>query len=194
VPKLPEAKLGDLNLNAALGGDAGASSSGGPFAALAQLNQGSGMSLGGDGGIGDLAQSLMGGGAAPGLGAGDPSAAASSAMGGLASMAMGLVYPQLKGILEASSRRVSVTVSWVEGKKEHSFEVMMWVTSPQNAGLLGEAGDVAALGGAAGAGALGGGMMMGGTMGAGMPGIGAIGGSSGPMGGTGATAPKGGRP
>jgi hypothetical protein len=76
-------------------------------------------------------------------------------------MVMGFVYPQLKGIMEASTRRLSVTVGWFEGKKEHKFEVMQWVTSPQQSGLAADVMDPSGMGSAAPAGlgtpALGGG-------------------------------------
>lgn len=139
VPKLPEAKLGDLNLSASLG-DGGV---GGTFGALASLDKGGSLMTGGDGGLGAIAQSLAGGGA-PGAagGAGGLMGGAPGGVGGLASMVMGLIYPQLKGVMEASTRRLSVTVSWVEGKKEHSFEVMQWVTNPQKSGLIADAVDM----------------------------------------------------
>jgi general secretion pathway protein I len=138
LPKLPEAKLGALDLASGLG-DGGV---GGTFGALASLDKGGSLMPGGDGGIGAIAQSLVGGGA-PG-GAGDPAAGGGAAggVGGIASMVMGIIYPQLKGVMEASTRRVSVTVSWVEGKKEHSFEVMQWVTNPQQSGLIADAIDM----------------------------------------------------
>lgn len=56
--------------------------------------------------------------------------------GALAPMAMGLVYPQLKGMLEASIRKVTVQVIWSEGSIERDVSVTQYVTNPQQGGLL----------------------------------------------------------
>jgi hypothetical protein len=56
--------------------------------------------------------------------------------GGLASMAMGLVYPQLKGMLEASIRKVTVQVYWKDGATEKDLTVTQYLTNPQAGGLL----------------------------------------------------------
>jgi prepilin-type N-terminal cleavage/methylation domain-containing protein len=70
-------------------------------------------------------------------------------MGGMAEalgpMVMGMVYPQLKPMLEASIRKVTVTISWKEGKLDRSMNLVQFVTDPQqgqmetdaDAGLLG---------------------------------------------------------
>jgi prepilin-type N-terminal cleavage/methylation domain-containing protein len=85
---------------------------------------------------------------------GGPAAAAElgalgSDMGGLAAaigpMAMGMVYPQLKPMLEASIRKVTVTISWKEGKLDRKLDLVQFVTDPQqgqmetdiDAGVLG---------------------------------------------------------
>jgi general secretion pathway protein I len=108
--------------------------------------------------------SELDGGGAEGLGAidqlteltadGGPAAAAElgalgSDMGGLAAaigpMAMGMVYPQLKPMLEASIRKVTVTISWKEGKLDRKLDLVQFVTDPQqgqmetdiDAGVLG---------------------------------------------------------
>jgi general secretion pathway protein I len=62
----------------------------------------------------------------PGAGAG-----AGSAMGGLASMAMSFVYPTLKQLFEASTRRITATLTFREGKKEYSIDVIEWFAVPQ---------------------------------------------------------------
>jgi hypothetical protein len=47
---------------------------------------------------------------------------------------MSFVYPNLKQILEASTRRVTTTLTFREGTKEYSIDVVEWFTIPQ-AGL-----------------------------------------------------------
>ena len=46
-------------------------------------------------------------------------------------MAMGIVYPQLKPLLEASIRRVSVEVTWNEGPVARSVKLVQFVTHPE---------------------------------------------------------------
>jgi general secretion pathway protein I len=139
-PVLPQGKFGDLKLDAALGG--------GPAGGLGSLLSGSPAgsgtlpSLGPDAKIGDVAGALGGimSGAAPSGGSPTPGApgspdlgaAAAGGIGGIASMVMGLVYPSLKILFEASTRRVTVTLNWREGKKNYSMEIQQWITNPQN--------------------------------------------------------------
>lgn len=112
---------------------------------------GSGLNLGGglkmDGGFnpsntsGLNAFSLMGG-AIPGLGPGgssDPfgsSASSSPGVGGIASMALTMVYPTVKPMFEASIRRVSVSVKWHEGSNERTFDIAQYLTNPLQGGML----------------------------------------------------------
>ena len=49
---------------------------------------------------------------------------------------MTLVYPDLKPMLEASIRKITVTVQWKEGKNDKEFSVTQYVTDPQEGGLL----------------------------------------------------------
>jgi len=51
-------------------------------------------------------------------------------MGGLAAMALSIVYPTLKPMLEASIRRITVSVKWNEGSKLRSFDIAEYVTNP----------------------------------------------------------------
>jgi len=51
-------------------------------------------------------------------------------MGGLAAMALSIVYPTLKPMLEASIRRITVSVKWNEGSKQRSFDIAEYVTNP----------------------------------------------------------------
>ncbi len=99
----------------------------GPLGALAGLQQSGGASLGADAGLGGLA-GLMTGGDSTGGGA-------SGGMQGMASLVMGMVYPDLKPMLEASIRKVTVTVHWKEGKNARTFEVTQYLTNPQQGGL-----------------------------------------------------------
>lgn len=75
-------------------------------------------------------QEMMG----SGIGAGGPSMGA----GALAPLAMGLVYPQLKAMLEASIRKVTVRVIWLEGSTERDVSVTQYLTNPQQGGFLAE--------------------------------------------------------
>ena len=51
-------------------------------------------------------------------------------MGGLATMALSIVYPTLKPMLEASIRRITVSVKWNEGTSEKTFDIAEYVTNP----------------------------------------------------------------
>ncbi len=51
---------------------------------------------------------------------------------------MSMVYPNLKLIFEASTRRITATVIWTEGRKDYSVELVQWVASPQKAGAMPE--------------------------------------------------------
>ena len=60
---------------------------------------------------------------------------------GLLSMVMGFVYPFIKPMMEASIRRITVTVRWKEGVKPKEFSILQYVTNPSNGGFLGPGGD-----------------------------------------------------
>jgi general secretion pathway protein I len=55
--------------------------------------------------------------------------------GGIIGMALSMVYPSLKPMLEASIRKVKVKVLWREGEKERSFEVIQYITNPLEGSL-----------------------------------------------------------
>lgn len=55
---------------------------------------------------------------------------------GIGAMVMTLVYPDLKPMLEASIRKITVTVQWKEGNSDKDFSVTQYVTDPQEGGLL----------------------------------------------------------
>ncbi len=71
--------------------------------------------------------------------------AAASGTDGLVSMVMGMVYPSLKPMLEASIRKVVVTVSWKDGVREQKLVVTQFLTDPRQGDLEEEAGDAGAL-------------------------------------------------
>ncbi len=56
---------------------------------------------------------------------------------GLVNMVMGMVYPSMKPMMEASIRRVTVTVHWSEGPKPQEFTIVQFVTNPQRGGFMG---------------------------------------------------------
>jgi hypothetical protein len=49
---------------------------------------------------------------------------------------LGLVFPALKPVMEASIRRVTVIVRWNEGPNVRELELVQFVTSPQRSPLL----------------------------------------------------------
>ena len=70
-------------------------------------------------------------------------------MQGLLQMVMGMVYPSIKPMFEASIRRLTVTVKWREGPNPKTLEFVQYVTNPQQAGFAaGAVPSAAASGGA----------------------------------------------
>ncbi|HXS17354.1 MAG TPA: type II secretion system protein [Polyangiaceae bacterium] len=55
--------------------------------------------------------------------------------GGIIGMALSMVYPSLKPMLEASIRKVKVRVVWREGEKERSLDVTQYITNPLEGSL-----------------------------------------------------------
>ncbi len=53
-----------------------------------------------------------------------------SSGGGIEAMAMSLVYPNLKPMLEASIRKVTVHVTWREGNKKQDVSATQYITNP----------------------------------------------------------------
>ena len=64
--------------------------------------------------------------------------AGGGALGGIAAMAMSVVYPMLKPSFEAQIRRATVTVNWNEGSIEHSFDVTQYLVADPPAALTPE--------------------------------------------------------
>jgi general secretion pathway protein I len=90
----------------------------GAAAGLSQMafGQGSSMSLSGDGGVSSVASALK-----DGTGGG---------VSALAQMAMTIVYPSLKPMLESSIRKITVKVTWKEGIQKRDLSVVQYVTRP----------------------------------------------------------------
>ncbi len=94
-------------------------------------------SLGGisGGGLGGAGLDFDGG--LQGLGAGLlGQAGGGQGAAGLLQMVMGIVYPSLKLMFEASIRRVTVTVKWKEGPHAKEISFIQYVTNPQQAGFV----------------------------------------------------------
>jgi len=58
---------------------------------------------------------------------------------GLLSMVMGIVYPTMKPMFEASIRRVTVTVKWKEGPNDRELPLIQYITNPQMGGFAANA-------------------------------------------------------
>ena len=58
---------------------------------------------------------------------------------GLLSMVMGILYPAIKPMYEASIRRLTVTVKWKEGPNLRELPLVQYVTNPQRGGFAGSA-------------------------------------------------------
>lgn len=87
---------------------------------------------GGDGGLQALGAQVQG---QLGLAGGSGGAGAA----GLLNMVMGMVYPSIKPMYEASIRRVTVKVKWKEGPNDRELELTQFVTNPQRGGMAGSA-------------------------------------------------------
>jgi general secretion pathway protein I len=112
---------------ALVGPGAGAAGSAGIPGLVNPAGSGGGLNLDVDAGlagIGSSLQSQVGGGAGT---------------QGLLSMVMGILYPAIKPMYEASIRRVTVTVKWKEGPNERELPLVQYVTNPQRGGFAGSA-------------------------------------------------------
>lgn len=58
---------------------------------------------------------------------------------GLLSMVMGILYPTMKLMYEASIRRLTVTVKWKEGPNDRELPLIQYVANPQRGGFAGSA-------------------------------------------------------
>jgi prepilin-type N-terminal cleavage/methylation domain-containing protein len=101
------------------GEDAGSGSIGQLAGAMGALSSGGAMGFGAPTGGGG------GGGGAGGLaGNGAPD------IGGIATQMLSTIYPTLKPTLEGAIRKATVTITWHEGSREFSFQVVQYITNP----------------------------------------------------------------
>lgn len=110
-PEMPEPKYGELDLDSDLEGL-------GDFMKPPESGGASTPS----GNISDLAQSLVGG---------EGGGPAAGGITGLLQPFVDMLQPTLQPIFEASARRVTVVATWQQGAREHSIEIVQWVTVPQ---------------------------------------------------------------
>jgi general secretion pathway protein I len=54
-------------------------------------------------------------------------------------MVMGILYPSIKPMFEASIRRLTVTVKWKEGPNDRELPLVQYITNPQRGGFAGSA-------------------------------------------------------
>ena len=124
--KVEKVELPNMNAGNSLG-DGGMLLNGASSSMLGPSNVagGPGLNLNVDGGLQALGGQLMGqfGGAA--------------GADGLISMVMGMLYPSMKPMYEASIRRVTVTVHWKEGPNDRELGITQFVTNPQRGGFAG---------------------------------------------------------
>jgi general secretion pathway protein I len=97
---------------------AGGPGAGGPLGALMGISATQGASLGDKATPGSVMEQL-----------------GSTGTSGMEGMVMSLVYPSLKPMLEASIRRVTVTVNWREGQRPRELTVTQFLTRPQEGQL-----------------------------------------------------------
>ncbi len=93
-----------------------------------------GMSVDGGGAAGGATLDLDGGLSSLGALGGQTG---TSGAAGLLNMAMGIVYPMMKPMMEASIRKITVTVKWKEGPNPTKFVLTQYVTNPQQGGFMG---------------------------------------------------------
>ncbi|HVU03119.1 MAG TPA: type II secretion system protein [Polyangiaceae bacterium] len=129
----------------------------GALGAIASVGQSNGSVLGQAPGLGDVSRLLAGqapaGVPTSGSPLGGPDSFGPSALGGgmlgggagaspfaggtssLAPLVMSFVYPTLKPMLEASIRKVTVTVEWKDGERTRDVQAVQFLTNPQQGGL-----------------------------------------------------------
>ena len=132
--ELPEEQLGQLDLDSGL--DLGGSKSGAKSPDLGTLTEGALAAKGsGLGGLASLASQSQSGAATDVSDVATSLAGEEGGMDGLMSFFMSMVYPNLRTAFVEGSRRVTVTITWNEGAKEHAIEVAQWVVDARAAGL-----------------------------------------------------------
>ena len=55
---------------------------------------------------------------------------------GIFGMVMGIVYPSLKPLMEASIRRATIQVKWKEGPNQRELTIVQYLTQPQRGGFI----------------------------------------------------------
>lgn len=121
-PVMPEPEYGDLDLDTDLDTD-----SLGALGLLDRQQQGESL-FDSNATVHDVAETLGG--------ENEMASMASAGMGGIAAMVMSMVYPDLQALFEASTRRVTVLLTWTEGEREYDIELVQWITDPRQAGLV----------------------------------------------------------
>src|SRR5262249_54977489 len=109
--ELPQAKPPEL---APAGSASSPGPAGGPLGMLGQLALNPG-NVPTDGGLAGLASTFKEG---------------TGGTQGIEAMAMSVVYPTLKPMLEASIRKVTVTVQWKEGLRDRDLTIAQYLTRP----------------------------------------------------------------
>ena len=113
-------------------GDGGALVGSGAVSALpTNLAGGPGLDLG-EGGLQGLGSQLAGQ-FLPGASGSGPGAE------GMIGMVMGIIYPLMKPMYEASIRRITITVKWKEGPNDRELALIQYITNPQRAGFADQA-------------------------------------------------------
>lgn len=116
-PEMPEPRYGQLDLDTDLEGL-------GALGDLVKPSESTGAAPP-SGNLSDLAQALVRGQGGEGGG---------NAAGGLAGLLqpfIDMLAPTIQPIFEASARRVTVTLTWQQGAREHNLELVQWITVPQ---------------------------------------------------------------
>jgi general secretion pathway protein I len=129
--EFPQPNFGELDLEAELdfgsgpslfgGGIGGPGAGAAPGAAALGFMKTGATAMEKNGDLGGIAEAYLGG--------------ADGMSDGIAALAMRVVYPDLKAIFEAGTRKITVRVSWFEGRKEYKTELEQWVVSSQEAGI-----------------------------------------------------------
>jgi general secretion pathway protein I len=126
--ELPQPKPPDL---APAGSSAAPGPAGGPLGAIGQLALNPG-SVSTDGGLAGLASTFKEG---------------TGGTAGVEAIAMSFVYPMLKPMLEASIRKVTVTVSWKEGIRDRDLSIAQYLTRPMRGAVIPPMGPQSGTGG-----------------------------------------------
>lgn len=134
--ELPEEQLGQLDLNAGLDLGGSESGEGSPAGGLDPLELAASAPSGAMGLMSLLGKSQAGSQSdiseVATTMAGDD---ADGAMGGIAEFVMGMVYPDMRTAFVEGTRRITVTIAWTEGSKDHSVEISQWIVDARAAGL-----------------------------------------------------------